>query len=273
MRRSRLVPGLVSRIQRRTWRKGIHLKRPEELAIMRQAGRINALVLQTLRQAIRPGVSAAELDELAEKTIRKLGAQPAFKGYPGPYPYPATITLSINDELVHGIPYPDKIIREGDLVSVDCGVIYKGYYADAAFTVAVGEVPPLAQELLRVTKEALDLAIRMAWPGRRTGDISAAIQQFVESHGFHVTRQYTGHGIGRWMHEDPAVPNFGEPGTGEVLRPGMVLALEPMVLVGTEETAVLDDEWTVVSADGSLTAHFEHTVAVTEFGPQVLTKV
>lgn len=273
MRRSRLVPGLVERVRQITWRKGIHLKSPEEIALMRQAGRINAIVLETLREAIRPGISAAELDALAEETIYRLGAKPAFKGYPGPYPFPATITLCINEELVHGIPYEDKIIREGDIVSVDCGVIYKGFYADAAFTVAVGKVSPLAEKLIRVTEEALYKGIAQARPGNRTGDISAAIQRHVEAHGFHVARQYTGHGIGRWMHEDPAVPNFGKSGTGPWLRPGLVVALEPMVLVGTSETRVLEDQWTVVSADGSLTAHFEHTVAITEFGPQILTKV
>ncbi len=258
---------------RRTWRKGIRLKSPEEIAIMRQAGRINALALQAVREAIRPGVSTAELDAIAEEVIRRHGARPAFKGYPGPYPFPATITVSINEELVHGIPREDRIIQEGDLVSIDCGTVYRGFVADAAFTVGVGAVSPLAQKLLRVTEEALNIGIRMARPGKRTGDISAAIQEYVETHGFHVTREYTGHGIGRWMHEDPAVPNYGEPGTGELLRPGMVLALEPMVLVGTSETRVLEDQWTVVSADGSLTAHFEHTVAVTEFGPQILTRL
>ncbi len=258
---------------RRTWRKGIRLKSPEEIAIMRQAGRINALALRAVREAIRPGVSTAELDAIAEEVIRRHGARPAFKGYPGPYPFPATITVSINEELVHGIPREDRIIQEGDLVSIDCGTVYRGFVADAAFTVGVGAISPLAQKLLRVTEEALNIGIRMARPGKRTGDISAAIQEYVETHGFHVTREYTGHGIGRWMHEDPAVPNYGEPGTGELLRPGMVLALEPMVLVGTPETRVLEDQWTVVSADGSLTAHFEHTVAVTEFGPQILTRL
>ena len=258
---------------RRTWRKGIRLKSPEEIAIMRQAGRINALALRAVREAIRPGVSTAELDAIAEEVIRRHGARPAFKGYPGPYPFPATITVSINEELVHGIPREDRIIQEGDLVSIDCGTVYRGFVADAAFTVGVGAISPLAQKLLRVAEEALNIGIRMARPGKRTGDISAAIQEYVETHGFHVTREYTGHGIGRWMHEDPAVPNYGEPGTGELLRPGMVLALEPMVLVGTPETRVLEDQWTVVSADGSLTAHFEHTVAVTEFGPQILTRL
>ncbi len=260
-------------VWRRTWRKGVRIKSPEEIAIMRQAGRINALALQAVKEAIRPGVSTAELDAIAEEVIRKHGGKPAFKGYPGPYPFPATITVCINEELVHGIPRPDRIIQEGDLVSIDCGVVYKGFVADAAFTVGVGEISDLAKTLLRVTEEALYKGIAQARPGRYTGDISAAIQKHVESHGFHVVREYTGHGIGRWMHEDPAVPNFGEPGQGVPLRPGMVLALEPMVLVGTPETQVLDDEWTVVSADGSLTAHFEHTVAVTEFGPQILTKL
>lgn len=270
---SRRIAARARAAWRRTWRKGVHIKTPEEIAIMRQAGRINALALQAVREALRPGVSTAELDAIAEEIILRHGAKPAFKGYPGPYPFPATITVCINEELVHGIPREDRIIQEGDIVSVDCGTVYKGFVADAAFTAGVGEISPLARKLLRVTEEALYKGIRQARPGRYTGDISAAIQEHVEKHGFHVVREYTGHGIGRWMHEDPAVPNFGRPGTGERLRPGMVLALEPMVLVGTPETEVLEDEWTVASADGSLTAHFEHTVAVTEFGPQILTKL
>ncbi len=273
LRASRRIAARARDAWRRTWRKGVRIKSPEEIAIMRQAGRINALALQAVREAIRPGVSTAELDAIAEEVIRRHGGKPAFKGYPGPYPFPATITVCINEELVHGIPREDRIIQEGDIVSVDCGTIYKGFVADAAFTVGVGDISPLARKLLQVTEEALHRGIQQARPGRYTGDISAAIQAHVEKHGFHVVREYTGHGIGRWMHEDPAVPNFGEPGTGVLLRPGMVLALEPMVLVGTPETEVLEDEWTVVSADGSLTAHFEHTVAVTEFGPQILTKL
>lgn len=252
------------------WKQRIILKSPAEIAIMRQAGRINALALEAVRQAIRPGVTTAELDAIAEEVIRKHGARPAFKGYPGPYPYPATLTVSINEELVHGIPGERKI-RAGDIVSVDCGTIYKGFIADSAFTVGVGNISPLAQRLLRVTEEALYKGIEQLQPGNRVGDVSAAIQRHVEAHGFQVTRQYTGHGVGRSMHEFPMIPNYGRPGQGALIREGLTVALEPMVLVGTPETKVKPDRWTVVSADGSLTAHFEHTIAVTAHGPLILT--
>lgn len=252
------------------WARRVYIKSPEEIAIMREAGRINALALEAVRQAIRPGVTTAELDAIAEEVIRRHGGQPAFKGYPGPYPYPATITVSVNDEMVHGIPGPRKL-REGDIVSVDCGTIYKGFVADSAFTVGVGEISPEAKRLIEVTEQALYAGIAQMRPGRRIGDVSAAIQHYVESRGYYVTREYTGHGVGRQMHEGPMVPNYGTPGRGMVLRPGMTIALEPMVLVGTPKTRVLDDQWTVASADGSLTAHFEHTVAVTEGEPLILT--
>ncbi len=252
------------------WKQRIILKSPAEIAIMRQAGRINALALEAVRQAIRPGVTTEELDAIAEEVIRKHGGRPAFKGYPGPYPYPATITVSINEELVHGIPGPRKI-KAGDIVSVDCGTIYKGFIADSAFTVGVGEISPLARRLIRVTEEALYRGIEQLRPGNRVGDVSAAIQRHVEVHGFHVTREYTGHGVGRSMHEFPMIPNYGTPGRGALIREGMTVALEPMVLVGTPKTKVKADKWTVVSADGSLTAHFEHTIAVTAHGPLILT--
>ncbi len=252
------------------WKQRIILKSPAEIAIMRQAGRINALALEAVRQAIRPGVTTEELDAIAEEVIRKHGGRPAFKGYPGPYPYPATITVSINEELVHGIPGPRKI-KAGDIVSVDCGTIYKGFIADSAFTVGVGEISPLARRLIRVTEEALYRGIEQLRPGNRVGDVSAAIQRHVEAHGFHVTREYTGHGVGRSMHEFPMIPNYGTPGRGALIREGMTVALEPMVLVGTPKTKVKADKWTVVSADGSLTAHFEHTIAVTAHGPLILT--
>jgi len=253
------------------WARRVVIKSPEEIAIMRQAGRINALALEAVRRAIRPGVTTAELDAIAEEVIRSHGGVPAFKGYPGPYPYPATITASINEELVHGIPSPKRVLREGDIVSIDCGTIYKGFVADSAFTVGVGEISPEAQRLLEVTEQALYAGIAQMRPGRRVGDVSAAIQHYVESRGYHVTREYTGHGVGREMHEGPMVPNYGTPGRGLVLRPGMTIALEPMVLVGTPKTRVLEDQWTVASADGSLTAHFEHSVAVTEGEPLILT--
>lgn len=253
------------------WARRVVIKSPEEIAIMRQAGRINALALEAVRRAIRPGVTTAELDAIAEEVIRSHGGVPAFKGYPGPYPYPATITASINEELVHGIPSPKRVLWEGDIVSIDCGTIYKGFVADSAFTVGVGEISPEAQRLLEVTEQALYAGIAQMRPGKRVGDVSAAIQHYVESRGYHVTREYTGHGVGREMHEGPMVPNYGTPGRGLVLRPGMTIALEPMVLVGTPKTRVLEDQWTVASADGSLTAHFEHSVAVTEGEPLILT--
>ena len=256
-----------------SWDRQIVLKSPQEIAIMREAGRINALALQAVREAARPGVTTAELDAVAEAVIRQHGAKPAFKGYPGPYPYPATITASINDELVHGIPSPKRKLQEGDIISVDCGTIYKGYVGDSAFTMGIGSISPEAQRLLEVTERALYVGIEQMRPGNRVGDVSAAIQHYVESHGFHVTREYPGHGVGRAMHEGPSVPNYGTPGRGVMLREGMVIALEPMVLVGTPKTRVLSDRWTVASADGSLTAHFEHTVAITRNGPAILTVV
>jgi len=256
-----------------SWERQIILKSQQEIAIMREAGRINALALQAVREAARPGVTTAELDAVAEAVIRQHGAKPAFKGYPGPYPYPATITASINDELVHGIPSPKRKLRQGDIISIDCGTIYKGYVGDSAFTMGIGSISPEAQRLLEVTERALYIGIDQMRPGKRVGDVSAAIQRYVESHGFHVTREYTGHGVGRAMHEGPSVPNYGTPGRGVMLREGMVIALEPMVLVGTPKTRVLPDRWTVASADGSLTAHFEHTVAVTRDGPAILTIV
>ncbi|NPA26826.1 MAG: type I methionyl aminopeptidase [Chloroflexi bacterium] len=255
------------------WTRRVILKSPQEIAIMREAGRINALALDAVRKAIRPGVTTAELDAIAEEVIRSHGAKPAFKGYPGPYPYPATITVSINDELVHGIPSPKRVLKEGDIVSVDCGTVYQGFIADSAFSMGVGEISPLAQKLLRVTEEALYKGIEKLRPGNRIGDVSWAIQQHVESNGFYVTREYTGHGVGRSMHEFPMVPNYGRPGQGLEIQPGLTVALEPMVLVGTPRTKVKPDGWTVVSADGSLTAHFEHTVAVTPAGPVILTQL
>ncbi len=253
-----------------TWERSIVVKNPSELELMREAGRVNALALEEVRQAIKPGVTTGELDAIAESFIRKHGGVPIFKGYPGPYPYPATINASINDELVHGIP-GDRALQEGDIISIDCGTLLNGYVGDAAFTVGVGEISNQAQELLDTTEKALYEGISMMRSGNRTGDVSAAIQRFVESKGYHVTREYTGHGVGKNMHEGPQVPNYGTPGRGFVLRPGVTIALEPMVLVGTAKTKVMSDKWTVVSFDNSLTAHFEHTIAVTEDGPWILT--
>jgi methionyl aminopeptidase len=248
----------------------IVIKNTPEIGFMREAGKINALVLDTLRGMIRPGLSTEELDVVAEEMIRDHGGIPAFKNYPGPYPYPATLNVSINEELVHGIP-GKRLLQEGDIVSVDCGTILDGFVADSAFTIGVGEISPLAKELLEVTEQALYIGIDKMRPGNRVGDVSAAIQECVERHGYHVPREYTGHGVGRQMHEGPMVPNFGIGGRGLALRPGITVALEPMVLVGTHRTRVLSDQWTVISADRSLTAHFEHTIAVTENEPLILT--
>jgi methionyl aminopeptidase len=256
----------------RGWHKGVELKSARELAVMRQAGRIAALALAEMRDKLKPGVTGRQLDAIAEKVIVKHKARPAFKGYPGPYPYPFSTTISINEQLVHSLP-TRRELREGDLVSLDCGVLFDGFYADNAVSVGVGRCSPEVEQLLAVTEQALDRGIAQARPGNRVGDVSAAIQQFVEGHGYGLTRAYTGHGIGRHMHEDPEVPNRGQAGAGRLWRPGMVVAIEPMVLAGTDETLTQPDEWTVVAADGSLTCHFEHTVAVTEGEPEILTKL
>jgi methionyl aminopeptidase len=253
-----------------SWARQIHIKSPAELQTMREAGRINAEVLATTRELLKPGVSTADLNAAAEEVLRKHGCFSPFKGYGHP-PFPTSITVSINRELVHGIPSKKRKLKAGDIVSVDCGTVLDGMVADSAYTGGVGEIPVEAQKLLEVTQGALKAGIAMMCVGNRTGDVSAAIQQYVESRGYFVTREYTGHGVGSQMHEGPQVPNYGRPGTGVPLKPGMTIALEPMVLVGTEETRVLPDQWTVVSADGSLTAHFEHTVAVTEGDPLILT--
>mgnify|MGYP001187415449 CR=1 FL=1 len=252
-------------------RTGVERKSARELEVMRAAGRIAALALEAMRDKLRAGVTTRQLDALAEKVIAQHQAQPAFKGYPGPYPYPFVTTISINEQLVHGLPGP-RVVREGDLVSLDCGVLYQGFYADAAVSIGVGHCAAEVERLLAVTEQALWAGLAQMRAGQRIGDVSAAIQAHVESHGYHVADEYTGHGVGRAMHEDPELPNRGRPGTGRLLRPGMVLAIEPMVIVGTSATLVQPDQWTVVSADGSLAAHFEHTVAVTDGEPEILTR-
>jgi len=254
------------------WDRNVVIKSAEEIEIMRLAGRINALALETVRKMFRPGISTAELDQAAEKIILEHGGIPTFKGYPGPYPYPATLTVSINEELVHGIP-GKRTLKEGDIVSVDCGTTYQGFVADSAFSAGVGSLSSKASQLIDVTEKALYEGIKQMVPGKRVGDISAAIQNYVEKFGYNVPREYSGHGVGRQMHEAPQVPNYGKPGRGIVLRPGITLAIEPMTLMGTYRTRVLPDQWTVVSADGSLTAHHEHTVAVTDNGPVILTSL
>ncbi len=253
-----------------SWERQINAKTPEQIKIMREAGRINATVLAKVRELLQPGVTTADLNAAAEETLKSFGCVSPFKGYGRP-PFPSSITVCINDEMVHGIPHPKRKLKEGDIVSIDCGTVYNGFVGDSAFTAGVGEISPEAQHLLEVTEGALYAGIAQMRKGNRTGDVSAAIQNYVESRGLHVTREYTGHGVGRKMHEGPQVPNIGKPGTGLLLRPGLTIALEPMVLIGTHETRVLPDQWTVVSADGSLTAHFEHTVAVTEGEPLILT--
>lgn len=256
-----------------SWERQINIKAPQEITVMREAGRINAEALAAARALIRPGVSTADLNAAAEEVLKKYGVYSPFMNYPGPYPYPASTCVSVNEELVHGIPSPKRKLKEGDIVTMDCGTVYEGFVGDSAFTAGVGEISPVAQKLLEVTEKALYVGIDKMRPGNHVGDISAAIQEYVEGSGFHVTREYTGHGVGRQMHEGPQVPNYGIPGRGILLRPGMTIALEPMVLVGTAATRVGADRWTVTSWDGSLTAHFEHSVAVTEAEPLILTQL
>jgi methionyl aminopeptidase len=255
-----------------SWERNIVIKNKEEIAVMREAGRINARALAAVKELVRPGALTSDLDAAAEEVIRKHGAVPTFKGVPGPYPYPAAPTISLNDELVHGIPGRRKL-REGDIISVDCGTTFEGFVGDSAFTMGVGEISEEARRLIEVTWQSLYLGIEQMRPGKRVGDIGAIIEKLVESHGFHLTRVYTGHGVGRIMWEGPQVPNYGTAGRGVLLREGMTIALEPMVLVGTPETRVLQDKWTVASADGSLTAHVEHSVAITEGDPLILTEL
>jgi len=245
----------------------IILKSPAEIEAMRRAGRVVALAHQRLAQEIQPGMRTKDLDALALEVLKQEGAIPSFKGYHG---YPANICVSVNEQVVHGIP-GDTVLREGDIVSVDIGAIVDGYHGDSAWTYPVGEVDDATRELLRVGEGALYAGIEKAQPGNRLSDISHAVQTYVESRGFSVVRDFVGHGIGRSMHEAPQVPNFGPPNRGPRLKPGMTLAIEPMVNAGGHEVVILSDRWTVVTLDGSLSVHFEHTVAITEDGPQVLT--
>lgn len=253
------------------WDRQITIKSPEELNIMRKAGQINAEALAAACAIVRPGVTTADLNAAAEEVLKKYGVYSPFKNYPGPYPYPASTCVSVNEELVHGIPDKKRKLKEGDIVSMDCGTVYEGFVGDSAFTIGVGEISPSAQKLLETTEKALYAGISMMIPGNHVGDISSAVQQVVESRNLYVTREYTGHGLGRAMHEGPQVPNYGTAGRGMQLRSGMTIALEPMVLVGTARTRVMPDEWTVSAADNSYTCHFEHSVAITENGPKILT--
>lgn len=239
-----------------------------EIELMREAGRVSALALRVVGEAVRPGITTAELDELAESAIRAEGGVPAFLGYHG---FPKTLCTSLNEQVVHGIPSLDVELPEHAILSVDVGAIVDGYYGDNAATFGVGQISDDATRLLRVTRESLEAGIAACVPGNRLFDIGAAVQAVAEADGFGVVREYVGHGIGRAMHEDPNVPNYGTPGTGPELLPGMVLAIEPMVNAGTHAVRQMPDGWTVVTADGALSAHFEHTVAITEDGPVVLT--
>ena len=245
----------------------IYKKSPEEIAIMRRAGLLVADTLERLSEALRPGVTTAELDQLAEESIRAGGAMPSFKGYRG---FPASICTSPNHVIVHGIPGA-TVVEDGDILSIDVGVFLDGFHADSAWTYPVGEVDASAAELLKVAEASLEAAIAACRPGSRLGDVGHAVQATAEAAGFSLVREYAGHGVGRALHEEPWVPNYGPPGRRELLSPGMTIAIEPMVNLGAPETKVLGDAWTVVTADGSLSAHFEHTVAITPDGHQVLT--
>jgi len=244
-------------------------KSPTEIEKMRAANQLVAQVLEELAAMVAPGVSTADLDATAERRVRAAGAEPAFKGYRG---YPATLCASVNEEVVHGIPSAARPLRAGDIISLDIGAKMGGFYGDSAVTVAVGAVPERTQTLLRVTRESLERAIEQVKVGGRLSDIGHAVQRWVEANGFSIVREFVGHGIGEKLHEEPQIPNYGQPGRGPKLAEGMVLAIEPMVAMGRPETRVLGDGWTAVTRDGSLAAHFEHTVAVTAAGPQVLTR-
>lgn len=246
----------------------ILLKQPDQLQKMRDAGKIVAETLEILRGAVRAGITTAELDQMAEKNIRRYGAVPSFKHYRG---FPASICVAVNEEVVHGIPGP-KVLHDGDIVSIDTGARYRGYHGDATITVGIGMINPEAERLIRVCRESLDIGIGAAQAGRRLTDISAVIQDYVEAEGFSVVRDLYGHGIGRSLHEEPMLPHYGPPGHGPVLRSGMVLTIEPMIAAGKPATKTLKDDWTVVTLDGSWAAQFEHTVAITEDGPEILTR-
>ena len=246
----------------------IYKKSAEEIRFMRRAGAVVTDAFEALEAALEPGVTTEELDRIAEKVIRDAGATPSFKGYRG---FPASICASPNHVIVHGIPSPMKL-EEGDIISLDVGAFLNGYHADSAWTFPVGEVDPKAAELLKVTEASLDAALEQCKPGNRLGDVGYAVQQVAESAGFSIVREYAGHGVGRALHEEPSIPNYGPAGRREVMAPGMTLAIEPMVNLGGSGTKTLADGWAVVTADGSLSAHFEHTVAITEDGHEVLTK-
>ena len=247
----------------------IILKSEREISYLRDAGRIVAETIDIVKQAAKPDVTTLELDQIAEKYIKSRGAIPAFKGYHG---FPGNICASVNEEVVHGIPGLRKL-KNGDTVSVDIGTVINGYYGDAAVTIPIGSIDAEVQRLLDVTEESLYKGIEQAVVNNRLSDISHAVQKVAETHGYGVVRDYVGHGIGRSMHEDPQVPNYGPPGRGPRLKPGMTLAIEPMINMGTPDVKTLDDGWTVITSDGKRSAHFEHTIAITDDGPEILTKL
>ena len=247
----------------------VHLKTEQEISKIRKASQIVARTLQILSEHVQEGITTKELDKIAESEIRKEGGIPAFKGYRG---FPATLCVSVNEEIIHGIPSGKKL-KKGDIVGLDLGAIWQGFYGDAARTVAVGEISDEARKLTQVTEESLGIGIKQAHDGNRVGDIGYAVQQHVEAHGFSVVREFVGHGIGRSLHEDPQVPNYGKQGHGHRLKPGLVLAIEPMVCMGSNEVRMLEDNWTAVTKDGSLSAHFEHSIAITNNGPVILSSL
>lgn len=248
---------------------GIILKSPREITQMRGAGRVVAAVLEEVGKKVRPGITTAELDDIAVSEVKKRGAEASFKGYRG---FPASICTSVNEEVVHGIP-GSRVLQEGEIISLDFGALLNGFHGDAAVTVGVGKISTEAQKIIDATRGALQAGIAAARIGARLGDVSAAIQSYAEARGFSVVREYVGHGIGRELHEDPQVPNFGVTGEGPVLQKGMTMALEPMLNAGGWRTRVAEDKWTVVTADGRLSAHFEHTIVIDENGPGILTKL
>lgn len=246
----------------------IVLKTSRELQLMREACRISAMALKVAGEAVEPGVTTAEIDQIAYKLIKRMGAEPNFLNYNG---FPATACISVNNEVIHGIPSKSRVLKEGDIVSIDLGAKIHGYNGDNAATFACGKVSPEAQRLMDATRESLYEGIKQAKPGNRIGDIGSAVQRYVESRGYSVVREYVGHGVGARLHEDPSVPNFGTPGRGVRLLPGMTLAIEPMINEGTHKVRTLADGWTVLTQDGKLSAHFEHSVAITPDGPVILT--
>ena len=248
----------------------IHLKSPKEIEIMRGASKIVAEILLELRENVREGATTADIDKIAEDLTLKKKAKPAFKGYRG---FPASLCISVNEQVVHGIPSSKRVLRNGDIVGLDFGVIYEGYYGDSAMTVPVGQISSDIERLVRVTEQCLYRAIEQAVPGNFISDVSAAVQQLAEANNYGIVREFCGHGIGRSLHEDPPVLNYVQNGKGPKIKPGFVIAIEPMINLGTEKVKVLGDGWTVITADGKPSAHFEHTVAVTANGPEILTKV